>query len=107
MIPRYCTAMTHRGFDAAITQNDHHLATAGMADRPTEAGAAVRRALDRMDGAGSIDVEAQSYPANLPGLVILFPPGRAVAPDTPEWRDRRGNVELLVTAALIGAGVPF
>jgi len=27
MIPRHCTAMTHRGFDAAITLNDYHLAT--------------------------------------------------------------------------------
>jgi hypothetical protein len=60
-----------------------------------------------MDGTGSIDVEAQSCPANLPGWVILYPPGRAVAPDTPEWRDRRRNVEMMVTAALIGAGVPF
>jgi hypothetical protein len=46
--------MTHRRFDATITLNDHHLAAASLADRPAEAVAAVRRALDRMDGAGGI-----------------------------------------------------
>jgi hypothetical protein len=74
-------------FDACITLNDHHVTTAGLSDRKTEAVAAVRHAVEQMAGAGWIDVEAHSYPATLPGWVILYPPGRAAAPDTPASRE--------------------
>jgi hypothetical protein len=49
-----------RGFDTTITLNDHHLAAAGMTDRKAEAVEAVRRAVERMDGAHWIGVAAQS-----------------------------------------------
>jgi hypothetical protein len=74
--------MAHPGFDATITLNDHHLAAAGLAHTPDVAIAAVHQAVEHVDGAGWIDVEAHSCPAELAGSVILYPPGRAVAPDT-------------------------
>jgi len=49
-------------FDAMITLNGHHLAAAGLSDRRAAAVKAVRQAVDWMEGAGWIDVEAQSYP---------------------------------------------
>ncbi len=64
-------------FDATITLNDHRLGMAGMSDRRDEAVAAVRQAVERMDGAGWIDVEALDYPAHIPGWVILYPVGSA------------------------------
>jgi hypothetical protein len=99
--------MAHDRFDACITLNDHHLAAAALSGRKTEAVAAVRQAVEQMAGAGWIDVEAHSYPANLPGWIILYPRGRAAAPDTPAWRELRHTVEVVATAALIGAAVPF
>ena len=60
-----------------------------------------------MDGAGWIDVEAHSYPSTVPGWVILYRPGRGAPADTPAWRELRRTVEVVATAALIGAGVPF
>ena len=72
-----------------------------------EAIAAVRQAVERVPGAGWIDVEAQSYPAILSGWVILYPLGRAAAPDTPEWRDLQRTVTMMATAALMDAGKPF
>ena len=96
--------MTHPAFDATITLNDHHFATTGLSG--SEAAATVRQAVERMDGAGWIDVEAQSYPAGLPGWVILYPPGRAAAPGTSEWRDLQRRIEMVATAALAVVGVP-
>jgi hypothetical protein len=81
--PRHYPGMD---FDATITINDHHLATAGMTNRPAEAVAAVRRAVEHMPGAGWINVEAQYFSPNLPGWVILCPAGHGAAPDTPDWR---------------------
>jgi hypothetical protein len=97
--------MTQAAFDATITLNDHHLATSGLSG--PEAVAAVRHAVECMDGAGWIDVEAQSYPATLPGWVILHPPGLFAAPDTSDWRDLQHTVEAMATAALAGAGTPL
>jgi hypothetical protein len=54
-------------FDAVITLNDHHLEAAGLAGRAAEAVAAVRQAVERIDGAGWIDVAAQYFPPQLPG----------------------------------------
>jgi hypothetical protein len=93
-------------FDATITLNDHHLTTSGLS--APEAVTAVRQAVERMDGAGWIDVAAWSYPPATPGWVILYPPGRAAAPpDRPEWQELRRQVEAIATAALVGAGAPF
>ena|ERR1700712_2229020 len=97
--------MAHLGFDATIMLNDHHLAAAGLAHTPDVAIAAVRQAVGSIDGAGWIDVEAHSYPAELAGWVILYPPGRAVAPDIAAWRDLLRTVEGLATEALGRAGV--
>jgi hypothetical protein len=63
-------------FDAVITLNDHHLAAAGLTGRKAEAVAAVRQAVERMDGAGWIDVEAQYFPPHLAGWVVVYPRGR-------------------------------
>jgi hypothetical protein len=94
-------------FDAVITLNDHHLAKAGLTERRSEAVAVVRSAVERMDGAGWIDVEAQSYPPELPGWVILYRRGRGERPDTPAWRKLRHQVEQTATDALMAAGAPF
>ena len=94
-------------FDAVITIGDHHLATAGLTGRSGEAAAAVREAVQRIDGAGWIDVEAQSYPPGLTGWVIVYPPGRSSTPHTREWCELRRQVEATATAALIVAGAPF
>ena len=89
--------MAHGGFDATITLDDHHLDTAGLSDREAEATAAVREAVERMEGAGWIDVEAQSYPPELPGWVIVYPRGRCFTPDTPVWRALQHQVETVAT----------
>jgi hypothetical protein len=60
-----------------------------------------------MEGAGWIDVEAESYPPGAPGWVIVYPRGRCVTPDAPEWGDLRYLVETVATAALIAAGALF
>ena len=96
--------MAHPGFDATITLNDHHLAAAGLDRTADVAIAAVRQAVGSIYGAGWIDVEAHSYPAKLAGWVILYSPGRAVAPDTADWRGLLRMVEGLATAALGRAG---
>jgi hypothetical protein len=96
--------MTHGGFDATITLNDHHLAKAGLTAHADAAVAAVRRAVETMDGAGWIGVAAQSYPPELPGWVILYPRGRGGTPDTPAWHELRCKVEAVVSAALLAAG---
>jgi hypothetical protein len=74
--------MAHDSFEACTTLNDHHLVMAGLVGREAEIVAGVRQAVGRREGAGWIDVEGGSWPANPPGWVILYPPGRAVAPDT-------------------------
>jgi hypothetical protein len=94
-------------FDATITLNDHHLAAAGLTSRKAEAVEAVRQAVERMDGAHWIGVDAQSYPQELPGWVIVYPRGWCVTPDTPEWEEVLHRVEAVVTAALVAAGTPF
>jgi hypothetical protein len=94
-------------FDATITLNDHHLVSTGLTDRPAEAVAAVRRAVERMGGAGWINVEAQSFPPHIPGWVTLYVAGQGAPPDTPEWRELQRSVEKTATAALVAAGVPF
>jgi hypothetical protein len=77
-----------------------------MSDRPADAVDAVRQAVQRITGAGWIDVEALSYPPAIPGWVILYEPGRGSAPDITEWRDLHREVEAMATAALVGAGKP-
>jgi hypothetical protein len=52
--------MIQAEFDATITLNDHHLSTSGLSG--PEAVIAVRQAIERMNGAGWIDVAAWSYP---------------------------------------------
>ena len=94
--------MAHPEFDATITLNDHHSATAGLSG--PEAAAAVRHAVEQMPGAGWIDVEAQPYPPELPARVIVCPRGRSVTPDTPAWHALRRDIEVMATAALVGAG---
>jgi hypothetical protein len=97
--------MPHRGFYATL--NDHHLEAAGLSGRKEQAVAAVREAVARIDGAGWIDVEAQSYPPGAAGWAIAYPRGRCVTPDTPGWRELRHRVETVATTALIAAGAPF
>jgi hypothetical protein len=94
-------------FDATITLNDHHLDTAGLSDRKYKAVVAVREAVGRMEGAHWIDVDAESYPPDAPGWVIVYPRGRCVTPDTPEWWELRHLVETVATSALTVAGAPF
>src|SRR5271157_3565822 len=101
---RYPGAMTHLEFDATITLNDHHLEAAGLTGRHAKAVVAVRRAVEAMSGAGWIDVEAQTYPPDTPVWVVLYPRGPGSAPDTPEWRALRDQVEREARAALLIAG---
>jgi hypothetical protein len=104
--------MAHSGFDATITFNDHHLDTAGLSDRKYKAVAAVQEAVAWMEGAGWIDVEAESYPPGGAGWVIVYPSGRRVTPDTLEWRELLHLVATVATSALTAsaltaAGAPF
>jgi hypothetical protein len=92
--------MTTTSFDATITLNDHHLAIAGRSTPKADAVAAVRMAIEQMDGAGWIDVEAQPFPPELAGWVILYRPGRSDRPDTPAWRALSQRVEEGAVAAL-------
>jgi hypothetical protein len=101
-MPAQALAMTHGGFDATITLNDHHIATACLTDRPAEDVVAVRRAVERMDGAGWINVEAQSFPSHILGWVTLYVAGHGVPPDTSEWRALQRTVQRMATTA-----VPF
>jgi hypothetical protein len=41
-------------------------------------------------------IEAPSYSVELPSWVILYPPGRAIAPDTADRRERMRSVEGVV-----------
>ena len=92
-------------FDATITIGHHHLRAAGL--DPEQAAVtgvtAVRRAIERMDGANWIDVMASDYPPATPGWVIVYPRGSSIPPDTAEWRERRSQVEDMAKAALIAA----
>ena len=96
-------------FDATITIGHHHLRAAGL--DPEQAAVtgvtAVRRAIERMDGANWIDVMASDYPPATPGWVIVYPRGSSIPPDTPEWRERRSEVEDMAKAALIAAASPL
>ena len=60
-----------------------------------------------MDGANWIDVEAQSYPPQCNGWVIVYPRGQCITPDTPSWRDLRHRVEEIATAVMVALGAPF
>ena len=94
-------------FDATITLNDHHLAVAGLSDRRAAVVEAVRQAVDRMEGAGWIDVEALSYPLGCQGWVIVHPCGHCRTPDTLHWRELRHQVEAVAMAAVAAARAPF
>jgi hypothetical protein len=99
--------MTSDHFDAVITIGDHHLEAVGLAGHADKAVAAVREAVERIDGAGWIDVEALSFPPALPGWVIVYPRGRANTPATPDWEERLRQVEATAANALavIGASL--
>jgi hypothetical protein len=92
--------MITASFDASITLNDHHLAMAGRSTPKADAVAAVRMAIEQMDGSGWIDVEAQPYPPEMAGWVILYRPGRSDRPDTAAWRALSQRVEENAVAAL-------
>ena len=94
-------------FDATITLCDHHLAAAGLSDCKAEAVEAVRQAVDRMDGAGWIDVEAQSYPPHCQGWVIVYPRGHCITPHSPQGWELQHQVEAVAMAAMVAVGAPF
>jgi choline dehydrogenase-like flavoprotein len=72
------SASALRGFDVAVTLDDHRIAAASMAGREAEAARAVRNAVGWMDDAKWIDFEAQSNPPELTACVIVRTPGRSV-----------------------------
>jgi hypothetical protein len=95
-------------FDATITIGHHHMAAAGLDPRQAAGSVdAVRRAVQMMDGAGWIDVEAADFPAACCGWVMIYPRGRSITPDTAEWRERCRQVEEAVKATLIAAAASF
>jgi hypothetical protein len=75
--------------------------------RKDNAIAAVREAVERMDGAGWIGVAARRYPPGAAGWVIACPPGRCGTPGTPEWAELRQWVETVATNPLLAAGAPL
>jgi hypothetical protein len=95
--------MDRGGFDATITLNVRRLAVAELSNRPTAAVAAVREAVERMEGARQIDVGVQAGAQQLEWMAV-YPPGGCTTPDTPAWRDRLRQVKSVVTAALKTAG---
>jgi hypothetical protein len=99
IFPRHGLYMTIT-FDACIMINDHHLATAGLTGRRAEAVAPVRTAVQGMDGAGWIDVEAQYFPPHQAPWVVLYECCRSNTPDTPAWQTLQRMAEEVATAAL-------
>jgi len=73
--------MAHGGFDTTIALSDRHLNARMLSDRKDQAVPAIRDNIERMDGAGWIDPEAQSYPPGTVGCVVVYPPGRCVTAD--------------------------
>jgi hypothetical protein len=99
--PRYYGPMSEF-FDATITIGHHHLIAAGLDPRQSDGVVdAVRSAVRRMDVANWIDVEAADFPPTCPGGVTVYPRGHSITPDTPQWLERRRQVEASVRAALI------
>ncbi len=90
-------------FDAIITINDHHLEAAGLTGCKAVAVAAVRQAVERIAGAGWIDVAAHYFPPETPGWVTLYPRDEATRTDGPEWRDLASKVEQIALMALTRA----
>ena len=103
----YRERMSAHAFDATITIGDHHLAATGLEGRRADAVAAVRAAVEQMDGAHWIDVEAQNYPPQCSGWLIVYPQGQCITPDSSAWRDLRHRVEQIATAVMIALGTPF
>jgi hypothetical protein len=95
-------------FDATITLGDHHLAAAGLDPQQRSAAIVdmVRSAVQRMDGANWIDVEAADFPQTCRGWVTLYPLGSSSTPDTLPWRELCHRVEETVKVALIAAAIP-
>ena len=50
---------------------------------------------------------ASDYPPATPGWVIVYPRGSSIPPDTPEWRERRSQIEDMAKAALIAVFSPL
>ena len=94
-------------FDASITIGDHNLADTGLAGRRDVALDAVRKAVRAMDGADWIDVDALGFPPECQGWVTIYPAGRCITPDTPEWRGLQRLVEDVAMAAMVAAAAPF
>ena len=92
----------HSLFDAFITLSNHHIQAARL-PLPV-AVAAVRVAVQQMQGARWIDVEADFNPPTLPHWVIVLPRGRSVTPDDQTARELQRKVEATATAALMGTG---
>ncbi len=95
-------------FDATIAIRAQRLETAGLANRCDEAAAAVRQAVERMDGANWIDVMATAIPipTRYP-MSVVCPRGCCLTPGTEEWRELQRSVEAVAAAALVAAGTPF
>jgi hypothetical protein len=74
-------------FVAAIIIGHHHLAAAAVDPELPQASIthAVRSSVERIPGAGWIDVEVQDYPPECWGWVIVYPAGQSGTPDTREW----------------------
>jgi hypothetical protein len=95
-------------FDATITIGAQRLEAAGLTTRCDEAAAAVRQAVERMDGANWIDVMATAIPIQTRyPMSVVYPRGCCLTPDTEEWRELQRTVEAVAAAALVAAGAPF
>lgn len=67
----------------------------------------MQRAIEGIEGAGCVDVIAETYPPECQGWVILRRSGHGDSPDTPAWLELLPTVETLAMAAMVAAGTPF
>ena len=103
--------MTHSAavtFDAVITLHKRPpRGRRSFSGREADAVAAVRAAVEAMEGACSIDVEAYSFPTQLDDLVVLYPQDQYDRLQGWELETLHRKVEEVALAALQDVGLPY
>lgn len=99
--------MSTVAFDAIITLHKSHLVAAGLSGRDADAVAAIRTAVEAIDGACEIDVAAYSFPTQLTDWVVLYPKGHGDRLQTQGSLALYQEVEKVALAALQAVGPPY
>jgi hypothetical protein len=99
--------MSTVAFDAVITLHKRHLVAAGLSGRDADAVAAVRTAVEAIEGACAIDVETYPFPIRSVDWVVLFPKGESDRLRTLQSGALQRRVEDVALAALESVGPPY